>query len=277
MKFKKFSIKKISTRFLLMFVIITTVIFSIFVLVITSLFSDKLTEEINVVASQQLKFAGSLLDSNIKEIRNYHFSLVKNHQVQETMSVLEKTPCAEDFFQLQNTLKKAINDTEKNSLNIRSAFAITKDGTILDALYNTPPYQWLVKDNPEFEKFLNSQLTLRISSPNAFPFRTEETDSLHLNSTITCFGHLYDKDSYRDLGYIAININRGSLFKDLEKLFNETFAQFYVVDENQNVIFSDPLNPTCSPKLEQLLKKNILFSENRLPLITPPTWVIPPL
>lgn len=238
---------------MLMFLVITTLIFSIFTLVITSLFSDKLTEEMNLVASQQLEFASSILDSKIEEIRSYYFSLVKNYQVQASMSSLAAAPSLKNSVQLQNTLKKAISDVEKNSLNIRSAFAISQDGSILDALYSQDTYQWLIHKNPEFEKFLDSQLTLRISSPNAFPFRTEETDSLHYNSTITCFGHLYDKYSYQDLGYLAVNINRSSLFRELNEIFRETFAQFYVVDENQNVVFSSPLNPDCSPELRALL------------------------
>lgn len=253
MKFRKYKIKKISTRLILMFLATTTAIFSIFAFVITSLFSDKLTAEINMVASQQMEFASTLLDNRIKEIWNYHFSLVKRPQVQETMSALTLDSSLKDSEQFQSTLKKAISDTDKKTLNIRSVFAISKEGTILDPLYSLDTYRWLVDDNPEFQKFLDSQLTLRISAPSPFPFRAEEADSVSQNSTLTCFGRLYDKDNYQDLGYIAININRNSLFKDLEELFQETWNQFYIVDKNQNIIYSNPLNPDSSPELKQLL------------------------
>ena len=59
---------------MLIFLGTTTIIFSIFTVVITSLFSDKLTEEINLVSSQQLEFAETLLNDRIKEIRNYHYN-----------------------------------------------------------------------------------------------------------------------------------------------------------------------------------------------------------
>lgn len=253
MKFHKFTIKKISTRLILMFLATTTVIFSIFALIITSLFSDKLTAEINLVASQQMDFASTLLDNSIKEIWNYHFSLVKKQQVQESMSALTQDPSLENSDELQSALKKAINDTDKKKLNIRSAFAISRRGTILDPLYSLDTYQWLVNDNPEFQMFLDSQLTLRISAPNSFPFRTEEADSASQNSTLTCFGRLYDKDTYKDLGYIAININRNSLFKELDELFQETWDQFYIVDKNQNIIYSNSLETDYSSELKQLL------------------------
>lgn len=253
MKILKINIRNISTRFMCMFLAITVVIFSIFFAIINSLFSDKLTEEINIVASQQLAFASSLMDSKIEEIRNYYFALVKDPQVQEAMQQLSHELSENDSSAYQNNLKKAINRTGKNSLNIRSTFALTTDGAILDPVYSQETYQWLIQGNPEFDRFLSSQLTLRISSPNSFPFTASSVNPLHQNSTITCFGHLYQRDTYEDLGYLAININRHSLFKDVEELFGDTFARFYIVDDNQNIIFSNPLNPELSHEMEQLL------------------------
>lgn len=255
MKTRRFAIKKISTRFMLMFLVITIIIFSIFFLVINSLFSDKLTEEINLVASQQLEFASSLLDSSIEEIRSYHFALNRNYTIQNTIQAINrKDHSEEELAALQNTLKKAIDGLSTNSLNIRSVFAISKDGTILDPLYSQDTYQWLTKGSEEFERFLNSQLTLRISSPNSFPFEDSDTDDLHYNSTITCFGKIYDNTSYEDLGYVAVNINRQSLFKDMADVFDGTFSQFYVVDENQNIIFSNLPTPSPSVELSNLLQ-----------------------
>lgn len=250
---KKFTIKKLSTRFMIMFLGITIGLFTIFFLIISSLFSDKLTQEINLVASQQLKFASSLLDSKIEEIRSYHFSLVKNSQIQALLPQLSENLDTQKTHALQDRLKQAIDHTEKSSLNIRSAFAINKNFSILDPLYSSKDYQWLVNANPEFQKFLRSQLTLRISSPNAFPFPNTEDDSLHFNSTITCFGRIYDQTTYQDIGYLAVNINRKSLFKDIENLFQETFTQFYVIDENENIIFSNPVNPVLSKELHSIL------------------------
>lgn len=238
---------------MLIFLAITTIIFSIFTLVITSLFSDKLTEEINLVASQQLDFASSLIDNRIKEIWDYYFSLVQNKQIQEAVSKLSQHSPVDDSEYFQNILKKSINNTDKNNLRIRSAFAVSKEGKILDELYSLETYRWLIHNNPEFRKFQDSQLTLRLSAPNDFPFHTKNADITHNNTTLTCFGHLYAEGTYENLGYIAININRDSLFKELEEIFQDTWSQFYLVDENQNIIYSNPVNPESSPELEKLL------------------------
>ncbi len=248
-------IKNISTRFMLMFLTITVIIFMVFSLIISSLFSDKLTEELNMVSSQQLEFASSIMDSAIEEIRSYHFALNKDPKIQEAMRELTENPDAPEFSELQNTLKKAISNLSKGSLNIRSSFAITKDGEILDPLYNQDTYEWLVDENPEFDRFLDSQLTLRLSSPNSFPFHNNEPDSHHLNSTITCFGHLYNTLTYENMGYVAININRQSLFKDMEDVFRDMFASFYVIDENQKVIYSNPTDQAPTPELQQLFSE----------------------
>lgn len=256
MKLRKITIKKISTQLMLMFLLITAAIFSIFAFVITSLFSDKLTGEINLVSHQQMEFASALLDSYIKEIRNYHFSLMKNQQVQNTLTSLSADSDAGDFDELTQALQNAISSMDKNQLSLRSAFIISPEKEILDPLFSLDTYEWLIHDNPEFDQFLDSQLTLRISAPTSFPFLEEDADSHNRNATLSCFGRLYDQTSYQEIGYVAININRSSLFKELEDFFQETWAQFYIIDENENIIYSNPLNPEDSEELRLLLKND---------------------
>lgn len=250
MKSHKFSLRKISTRIMLIFLGITTVIFSIFTVVITSLFSDKLTEEINLVSSQQLEFAETLLNDRIKEIRNYHFSIQNKPQIQTYMSEFIKSNNTQTSDELYHTLKETIGNTDRNHLNIRSTFILSKEKEILDPLFCLEQYKWLIEDNPEFSKFLSSQLTLRISAPNSFPFQ-EETQN-----TLTCFCRLYSEDNYEELGYIVINMNRNSFFKEIAEFFQDTWAQFYIVDENQNIIYSNPLDAKISQELNALLAEN---------------------
>lgn len=264
MKFHKFTIKKISNRLILMFLTTTTIIFSIFAFVITSLFSDKLTAEINTVSRQQMEFASTLLDNKIKEIWDYYFSLVSKPQIQEAMSDLTSVSSSEDLEQIQTVLKKAINDTDRKKLSIRSAFIISGTNSILDPLYSLDTYQWLVDDNPEFEKFLNSQLTLRISAPNSFPYQNDDANNLHLNSTITCFGRLYSKENYQNWGYVAINLNRNNLFPELEEVFRDTWSQFYIIDNDQNIIYSNPLISDYAADLKELLSGDYSASGQRI-------------
>ena len=106
MKLHKFTIKKISTRLMLLFLASTTIIFSIFAFVITSLFSDKLTAEIDLVASQQMDYASTLLDNSIKEVWNYYFSLTQTAQFQDTISAIVQDPALENSVQLQSALNR---------------------------------------------------------------------------------------------------------------------------------------------------------------------------
>lgn len=250
---KKLRVKSISNHFMLIFLSVTVTTFLIFSLIISSLFSDKLTEELNMVASQQMKFASSVMDSAVEEIRRYYFTLNKDSQVQETMTALAGETSSTQTSELQNRLKKSISGLSKGSLNIRSTFAITPDGRILDPLYSQETYRWLIKDNPEFDRFLDSQLSLRLSSPNSFPFQEKKSDLLHKNTTITGFGHLYDRSTYKNIGYVAININRQSLFKDVEDMFRGSFDRFYVIDDSLNVIYSNPSNQEPTKEIQKIL------------------------
>lgn len=238
---KGFHIRKISVRLSLMFLEISFVMFCCFFAITSSLFSDKLTEEMNMVASQQLNFAGSMLDATLEEVRNLEFSLVKIPMMQTVLKEIERGEAGNDkeYKEKQKLLKQEIDNlSRQSSLNVRSMFAIDKDGNILDPLYSGKSYEWLTKDNLEFQRFLDSQLTMKFSKRNSFPFQWEE-GSIYNDNTLTCFGRIYDIEDYHDLGYVAININQNSFFTEISSLFKGTFAKAYIVDEFGNIIFSN--------------------------------------
>lgn len=242
---EKLQIKKISMRLTLIFLCMTFVVFCIFFAITSSMFSDKLTDEMNIVASQQLDFASSLLDSTIEEIRNLGFSLVKLPRMQAALKDIEAGADIDSaaFKEQKKALKQEIDEMSRNSsLNVRSMFAVSKEGEILDPLYSGESYEWLIKDNLEFNRFLSSQLTQKLTSLNSFPFQPG-VGKLYENATLTCFGRIYDINEYYDLGYVAINFNQKSLFTEIEQIFKDTFAKAYVVDENQNIIFSNAEMP----------------------------------
>lgn len=250
--FKKPVFKKISSRLTLAFSLIFLIVFCIFFVITSSLFSDKLTEEMHVVASQQLDFAGSLLSNTIEEIRSFYYSLVKLDTMQNFLKP-SRFPQNNPGAAEQNLIKKEMSIHKNNTgLNIRSLFVISKDKKILDPLYSSDSYSWLVQENPEFEHFLTSQLTLKFSAPNTFPFKNK-SEEFPLNPTLTCFGKVYDKYTYEDLGYLAINLNHAAVFSRIDELLKNTFAKTYVVDEFSNIIYQ---NSPLEEPYELLLSKD---------------------
>ena len=241
-------IRHLSGRITLYFSIVFIVAFSVLILVTGRLFTDKLTAEINIVMEQKLGLAGTMLDHSLSEIKSLHFSLINNPVIQREMRLLNVHDSKENPSDII-AVKDEINRIVDRSANVRSAFAISLDLDILNPIYAAKPYNSVVTDNPEFGFFLSSQLTGRFSAPSTFPIQMKAPEYGDRN-TITYFGHYYDQDTYEDLGYIAINLTRYSIFNEIERLFSGSFERIYVADENDSIVmqtvpFSDSAVPAA--------------------------------
>lgn len=228
-------IRHLSIRLTLSFSVTVIVAFAVFVAMIGRLFTDKLTAEMNLVVGQKMGLAGTMLDNSLGDIKSLYFSLIDSPTLQAQMSLLQADDGDLSLPNLMSMKAESERLSQKQSANIRSILLISKERKILDPIYAVAPYNWIVEDNPEFQRFLDSQLTGRFSAPSTFPMRPKSGDERE-RSTITYFGKYYDRQSYVDLGYVAINLTKYSIFNDIEKLFGETFSGAYVVDENGSPI-----------------------------------------
>ena len=252
-------LKKISTRMTIIFLCVTLGVIGVFALMAGRLFSDKLSEEMDAVADQQLSLAESILNQKLEKIRVLQYTVSKEPAFQQQLSgELEQ---AKDKVQKEIAIKQKIEFASRDSgLNIRSVFGVSLDKKILDPLYGIPIYGWLVEDYSGFDEFIQSTLTMKISRPNSFPFEAED-ECYKANNTISCFGRVYDTDTYELLGYITINLNRDNLFKCSNETFQDSFAGVYVLDEKENIIYASGNN---TADFSKLLKKQKIENGKRL-------------
>ncbi len=238
MKRKKFGIKRLSIRITLYFSITVVIAFLIFSLIIASFFTDKLTAEMDLVVGQKMNMAESLLSSSLNEIKSVHFSLIDNYSLQK---LIKEQNGREEEISLERmvSVKKEFERIRHNKNSyIRSIFLINNDGKILDPIYATEPYNWIVSNNPEYDRFLESHLSGRFSTANSFPM-SQKKDGDNRNLTITYFGQFYDRENYNVLGSIAINVTQSSVFNEINKLFQAYDGLTYVIDENNNIVFEN--------------------------------------
>jgi len=237
---RNFHIKHVSARITLYFSITVIFAFVILGIVIGQLISDRFTAEVDLVVEQKLGLGEALLDNSLTEIKSMYFSLIDSPTLQAQMVKQNKSGGEVNLDDLM-AIKSEIERVElSRSANVRSIFMVSH-GKILDPIYAAEPYRRIIDDNPEFDLFLSSQLTGRFSAPSTFPMQITNPEYKDKN-TITYFGRYYDQDSYEDLGYVAINLTQYSIFNEMGKLFFDSSAQTFVVDENNNILFeSSPL------------------------------------
>lgn len=238
---RKFHIKHVSARITLYFSITVIFAFVILGIVIGQLISDRFTSEVDMVVEQKLGLGEALLDNSLTEIKTMYFSLIDSPTLQSQMAKQNGNGGEVNLDDLM-AMKSEIERVElSRSANVRSIFMVSRGGKILDPIYAAEPYSRIISDNPEFNRFLSSQLTGRFSAPSTFPMQVENPEYKDKN-TITYFGRYYDQDTYEDLGYVVINLTQYSVFNETAKLFSDSSAQTFVVDENNNILFeSSPL------------------------------------
>lgn len=232
---KRFRIRYLNTRITLYFSLVFLFALLILVTVTSRLFTDKLTMEMNMVMQQKLDLASTILEHSLAEIKALHFSLIDNPVLQFHMQQLKANDDFSDNIDEIILIKDEINRTIERNANVRSAFAISLNREILNPIYTVEPYNSIVKSNKEFDYFLNSHLNGRFSAPSTFPIQVSNPQYNELN-TITYFGRYYNNHTYEELGYIAINLTKYSIFNEIETLFSGAFERIYVIDENNSTI-----------------------------------------
>lgn len=245
---------KITSRFLVLFALA----FSILIIVISTLFSSKLNSELKVVSGQKLGLIAAELNNSLKEIRTLHFNLIHDDYLQilmheynnitEDSDNINEAQRDEVALQIRNRVTQSLSKYS----SVRSAFMVSNKIEILSPVYGVEPYSSLLLRSGEYEYFINSQMTGRFSSANGFPINKDNLP-YEEKYTITYFGHYYDKNTYEDLGSLAINYAKLSLQTAIEPMFSSSFEYSFVMDENNNFV-------VCSKNCPETIPDEILNS-----------------
>lgn len=223
--------RRISVRITVYYLLAFVLALLLITLTMSSLFHDRLTEEISLVVGQKMSQAGTLLDSAMSETRAMYFALIRDEFLQ---SIMKKHPDDMDLSEVL-AMKQALSHILSRFAAVRSVILITLDDSIYDPIYKAEPYKSMLLDDPEYQRYRQSPYSGRFCAPSTFPLiRYQPTDSQQY--TITYFGHYYEVGTYRDLGTVAINVAMPSLVGAAQELFEETFESAMIVDEAGRVI-----------------------------------------
>lgn len=245
---------KITTRFILLFVLAFTLI----LLITGMLFTEKLNSELVLVAQQKLNLVSTQLNHSLDEIKSLYFSLVHDATLQAIMkdynshekavaegSVNEDTEASSENYVLE--IRERLSKIISPYASVRSAVMISNDREILDPIYGVEPYTSLLLNAGEYDDFFASQLTGRFSAANTFPINIKNPE-YYEQYTVTYMAHYYDNSTYEDLGSIAINYAKLALLSDIEPVFSNGFDYAFVVNENGDLVLRSPNCPGEIPR-----------------------------
>lgn len=219
-----------------------TVYFSLVVIIalicvaiaISTLYSNKLLDEMNQVTNQKFELLLYNLDNSVSKIKNLHSSIINNDIIYNNMEYLK------DKGSLSKKKRQEIIDEfdrhKKKEASIISIFAVDTRNQILDPLYNNHVFNWLVTDNKEFQYFRNQVMLSMFTAPNTFPLQFEDPEKGD-KSTITYYGNCYRSNNYETLGSIVINIKKSSLFYDMMDRNGNSFDYICVINGKNQIVY----------------------------------------
>jgi len=255
MKFANNLTFKITRQYLILFALA----FLILISVISSLYSSKLNAELNMVTKQKLGLIATELNNETKSIKNLHYDLIHDNEMQELMHSYNNAinDVVADNFELKDEITMKIMDKLSQKFykysSIRSTFMISNEKKVLNPTYSGSSDEQRLLKASEFNRFIDSQLTGRFSSANGFPIN-DESLSYDNKYTITYLGYYYDKYTYENLGVLAINYSKLSLLSNIEPLFSNAFDYAFVLDENNNIVLCSKNCPDSIP--EEIINTN---------------------
>lgn len=224
----------LSTKVTLYFVLILLVAVVTLTLLAGSLFQNRVAEESDQVARQQISLGALELSHTLSQLRALYFTVVHDEVLQTGIRQLREQGgeiSLVDFLPVSERLS-AIAD---NYAFVRSIFLIDYAGHILSPIYSAEPYcSWLLND-PDYLRYLDSGLSIRFSAPSSFPI-LQKNASDDKRNTIILHGAYYSLDKYEVVGTVAIAVTKASLMGNWPAIAASAFTAACIVDAQGAVV-----------------------------------------
>lgn len=219
---------KITGRFCVLFTV------ALLALLVTALplVSRSMNAELEMTSQQKVDILNYQINNSLQDVRSLWFSMVRDPWLQQLLRNPEQMESTAD---LSLALHNRINQLISPHAGIRSAIVISKDAQVLDPIYGTAPYDALLLEQGEYQQFLQSQMFGRFSAANTFPYNLPDPSPVERN-TITFMGRFFHTETYKNLGTIAINYVRSSLFGNVTNTLLEGFERVVLVDDTGEVV-----------------------------------------
>lgn len=221
---------KITSRFVLLF----SAALLAFLLSTLPLIARSLSEELEMASQQKVDILSYQIDNALQEVRTLWFSIVRDSQMQ---TLVKSIPQSEDPQTAVLDIHNRLNQLISPYAGIRSAVMIGADARVLDPIYGTEPYDQLLLEAGEYEKFMDSQLFGRFSCANTFPYN-RSSSSFEDRNTITFMGCFFDTETYANLGTVALNCSRSSLFDGVQPTLLDGFARVFLMDQSGQIVMN---------------------------------------
>lgn len=231
---RKMKIRHLSARMTLYFTTVIVISLIVLAVSVSKIFSSKWIEEMSLVINQKFDLVSNHLDASINKVRSLQFGMIDNEILYQRMEMAFRDGglAAKEQVVLRSEFEKY----RQNDSNLISCFAVSKDAMIMDPWYVNAPYNSLVVDNTEFQRFYQDKMLGYFTALNTFPLQIQNP-TYEQKNTITYYGKYYNRDNYSTLGYVVLNLKRSAIFSEMDAICKETFYKACVINEAGDIIY----------------------------------------
>lgn len=245
-------IKHIHSRFTISvsLLIIGTILITSFL--ISYLYSREMIKQTVVITEQKMDIIIQSLEEEVDIILELQNKIQGDNQLQELMTTHDKmkTLGQDNSKEISELLRQYSYD----NTSVNSIFYFDMNQEILDPLYQLEPYSKIVNEFEPFDEFVASKKNSSFSIPTNFPSKSYNIDE-NITSTFTYFSNYIDINNFVQIGYLLINVNKNSVFKNFTRLCESEF-DYVIIEDHLGRTIVEVGNIPNSISDNQLLKNN---------------------
>lgn len=218
-------IKHIGTRITISvsLLIISTILITSFL--ISYIYSRELIKQTVVITEQKMDIIIQSLHDEVDKIIELQNEIQGDSQLQELMKEHDISKGQDNSKEISELLREYSYD----NTSVNSIFYFDMNREILDPLYQIQPYDQIVNEFEPFDEFILSNKNSSFSVPTNFPNKSYDSTA-DITSTLTYFSNYIDVENFTQIGYLLINVNKNSVFKNFTRLCESEFE--YVIIED---------------------------------------------
>ncbi|GKX28576.1 histidine kinase [Vallitalea longa] len=224
-------IKHIGVRITAYYSLVILIVILIISFSLSYIFRDEIIVQNNKIANNKIDIITYNIGTEVKNVKNLHNDIT--HDLKIRPLLYQASDRKYHSKELMNSLSRELINYKQKTPYIVNMFYVNSQNDIIDPLYNLDYYNKIIINNKEFEQYKKDKYRAKFSNPTFYPIKNNTT-----KDNIIYYGQVYEEDNYRLIGYLIINLKIEFLFSEIKDFCEEAFDETYIINENDEIIYS---------------------------------------
>ncbi len=213
------------------FIIILTILMA--TLMISNIYTKELMKNTVVITKQKMNIITQELEKELNLIIELQNTIQDDDDLQSLIVARNNAP--QKLREYDRKISEILRQYAYGMISVNSIFIFDRDRSIMDPLYKIAPYDEIIRHFEPFTLFIDEKQYSEFSEPTDFPSPSYKKAQQSKN-TITYFAHYVNENTFVQIGYLLININRDYIFRKFIRSCEDEFDFVIVADKSGKVI-----------------------------------------